>query len=581
MWNGDDLSGFVSALQGVFSGSVMNYYKLNMAAFDNANERGALFIFSTELSPFIIYPEFGYALDTLDSIDKASPDNPNIKYLRKLRDDTQKIILTETDVYHLCSALFDTLGKHELHDTINDTASYASIIYWLMSIDSCFNLAPKISIKCVWDNRAKYTLDALSTIFFTYFCGDKENYIRFVKMNIADILDYLKVYTHSLKLEMSTDEKVIHVNYILLSSDVNKGNEESCSRLKSICMTLPIFETYCADALTPKMDFISAYDIPNNARKAMPIRNLIILFHQEFNSLWNKTILSNYEFDSVSEWLEHWFSIRSEIVALVQKSLDCMAKLLEGKSIANMTEGLVALDKKVSKKLICEAKYPNEERPFEDKAIAFEGFNKIKMDYFDRISRFHNNLIGFLSRDEKETINAIFDIRCASLSVVKMQSFFEKVSIDYKVLMDRHTQLCEKETNSIKNLLMTCMYYKENQPSTHFKKYDIHGWHVIKQKQIMENAKNAMSNISEKFGVEFPNKYYYDDEGVLSYYPVIVSGFDAENPEQLLEFCCSCIPFHELNFNYLIVILINEQGKVVKGKLCHSVSVLHDTSLNS
>lgn len=570
MWNGDDLSGYVSALQGTFSGSVMNYYNLNRLAFDVANERGALFIFSTELSPFTMYPEFGYALDTLDSIEKATPDNPNIKYLRKLRDDTQKIILPDTDVYHLSSALFETLGKHELHNTINDTASYSSIMYWLMSVDNCFNLATKMSLAHVWNNRASYTLDTLSAIFFTCFCGDKKNYIRFVKMNIADILEYLRTSTHSLTLEASADEKAIHVNYILLPSDVDKGNEESVSRLKSICMTLPIFETYCADALTPKMDFLSAYDIPDNAHKAMPIRNLIILFHQEFNSLWNKTILSNYEFDSIIEWLEYWFSVRSDVVALIQRSIDCMVKLLEGKSIANMSTGLAALDRKVNNKLICEAKYPNEERPFEDKATAFEGFNKIKMDYFDSISRFHNNLLRFLSRDERETITAIFDIRCTSFSVARMQSFFEKISAVQGALMERHIQLCESEISSVQNLLMTCIYYKENQPSIHFRRYDIQRWYAKKQKLIMENAKNTMSNISKKFMVEFPKKYYYDDKGILSYYPVIVSNFDVEDPGQLVEFCSSCIPFHELNFDYLIVILINEQRKIVPQ--CLSIS---------
>lgn len=34
------------------------------------------------------------------------------------------------------------------------------------------------------------------------------------------------------------------------------------------------------------------------------------MFHQEFNSLWIKTIQSNYEFDSIAEWIEYWFNVR-------------------------------------------------------------------------------------------------------------------------------------------------------------------------------------------------------------------------------------------------------------------------------
>lgn len=57
----------------------------------------------------------------------------------------------------------------------------------------------------------------------------------------------------------------------------------------------------------PKYDMLQPYRIPDDAHKEMPRRNLVIAFHKEFTSLWIKTIQSNYEFDSVSEWIEYWF----------------------------------------------------------------------------------------------------------------------------------------------------------------------------------------------------------------------------------------------------------------------------------
>lgn len=101
-------------------------------------------------------------------------------------------------------------------------------------------------------------------------------------------------------------KKAVHVEYILRLRDVKRGNEESVSRLKYICKTLPIFDLYCSDALKPKLNLLSAYTIPDDAHKEMPIRNIVIMFHQDLTSLWNKTIMSNYEFDTVTEWLEYW-----------------------------------------------------------------------------------------------------------------------------------------------------------------------------------------------------------------------------------------------------------------------------------
>ena len=52
----------------------------------------------------------------------------------------------------------------------------------------------------------------------------------------------------------------------------------------------------------PHLDALDAYTIPDDAHKEMPIRNLIIMFRQNFASLWLDTIQSNYEFDTVTDW---------------------------------------------------------------------------------------------------------------------------------------------------------------------------------------------------------------------------------------------------------------------------------------
>lgn len=312
LWDKDDLSSYILVLQGLLSGSVMQYYTQHQQVFDDANERGGLFLIATELNPFTRFEEFGYSLQTLDELKQVVPDNKNIQYLSKLRDSTPKVVLSETDIYCFGEALFNKLNSEKLEDLTSDVKSYATISYWLLNIDSRLNLSHNISLESIWENKGKYTIDVIATIMYTCFCGNKEMYTLFVEANLSTIIRHLKIATNSLKLYLSENGNEIHVEYILLPSDIEKGNEESVTRLKTICKALPIFDTYCADSIKPTLDIFSGHNIPNDAHKAMPIRNLVMMFHEEFASLWSNTIMSNYECSSIYEWLEHWFSVRKK-----------------------------------------------------------------------------------------------------------------------------------------------------------------------------------------------------------------------------------------------------------------------------
>ena len=81
LWDKDDLSNYILAIQGLFSGSVMQYYLSNQSAFDDANAHGGLFVISTEMCPFAAFTEFGVSIDTLDKMQEVLPDNKNVEYL--------------------------------------------------------------------------------------------------------------------------------------------------------------------------------------------------------------------------------------------------------------------------------------------------------------------------------------------------------------------------------------------------------------------------------------------------------------------------------------------------------------------
>lgn len=574
LWNSNDLSHYVLALRGLFSGSVMQYFHQNREAFDDANAHGGLLLVATELNPFTKFKEFDLSLDTLDKMKKTLPDNSNIDYLCSLRDAIPKLTLAETDIYYFCKALYNKLDGIDLFEITSDVASYSTIAYWLYNIDSDFNLSKNISPQRIWDENEKYSMDIISSIMYTCFCGNKDVYVHFVEKNLSVILTYLKAATKSLKLYVNEDKKAIHVEYILLLSDIKKGNGESVSRLKAICKMLPIFEQYCADAIKPTLEFLSKYKSSDDAHKTMPIRNIVIMFHQEFTSLWSKTIMINYECDTIAEWLEHWFSVRRNIVTLLEKYASCICKVLEGRHLGDLATDADNLRTKIVKNLISEFKYPNEDRPFEENAKPPEGFGKIKGNYFQSIQNFSNRFSGFLIRDVDKARLAIVNLKTAQSTLSKMQVFFDDVSDEQKLLQRQHAELCVLEGQRLEYLLMACLYFQEHQPSKYFSKYQIRAWYNANYTEAIKEAQSALNTLSEKNCVIFPEKYYRDK--VLSYYPIIVHNVDVIVSEVLMRFLYDCIPFTETIFDYLVVLRRNSRGDILPTGLMMSKNSLTD-----
>lgn len=560
LWNGDNLEEYVSALRGSLSGSVMQYYLQNQETFDDANNHGGLTLLSTELNPFAKFEEFEYTVNTLDDLRRIVPDNANIQYLCNLRDSATKVRLSETDIFYLSKAIFKTL---ECLTIIKDIPSFATISYWLINIDSSFNLSSKICLDDVWAAKDNYTTEIIANIMYTCFCGDREMYLTFVKDNLPLIMEHLKSSTNSLKLYLNEDSNEIHVEYILLPRNIRMGNEESVSRIKFICKALPIFDRYCADAIQPKLDMLSQYEIPNDAHKTMPIKNVIIMFHQEFAAIWDKTIMSNYECDSIFDWLSNWMGVRRNIVLFFESCTRAFYRLLEGKPIGNLATSIDNLREDINKFLNKEHRYPNQDRPFEEKAIIPEGLNKIRTDYFGSIQNFSNQLIKFMIRDGEQSRLVLINLTSAQSSLKKMQKYFQDVAHEQQLLIIEHEELCILEERDLHQLMIACQYFKEHTPSKYFNKYAISSWCRDNYNKLHIDLENALSDLSHEFAISFPKKYYLD--GILKYYPIIAMGLDVMDSKTLIQFLYLCIPITEFNFDYLVIACSNERNEIVNG----------------
>lgn len=565
IWDKNNLTAYVDALRGIFSGSVMQYYLANQSIYDDANEHGGLFLLDMELNPFTKFEEIDTSLNTLDDIQKIVPANKNIEYLCSLRNTTPKIEISKTDIYFLCKALYERFKNDEAFNITSDITSYATIMYWLINIDYSFNLSNNIPLELLWERCNSYSMDTISTIMYTCFCGNRESYMAYVNESLDSILAYLRNKTESLQVYVNEKRDEVYVNYILFASEINKGNDESVSRIKTICKMLPIFDTYCADAIKPMIDALSGYKIPNDAHKIMPIRNIVIMFHQEFTSLWSKTILSNYECDSIYEWIEHWFHIRTNIVNLSNKIVMCIHKLLEQKQLGKLADEIEELREELNKNLIREYRYPYEDRPFDEKANLPEGLSKIKSDFFQSIQNFYNQIVGFLSRDNEKTRLALINLRQALSMLKKMQTYFNEICIEQKILMEKHQELCENEDEAYQHLMRSCQYFNEHKPSKYFNKYQINIWYEKNYQEKLIKTSDTLSDLSAAYSISFPKDYFFD--GILSKYPIVVNNFDLTDSDKLMHLLYLCTPFAELEYDYLLLLFCNKPNVLIPSGL--------------
>lgn len=558
LWNEDDLSNYIPAIRGLFSGSVMQYYLSNKAAFDDANIHGGLPILLTEVCPFTKFTEFGVSVDTFATLQKVEPENKNIKYLCNLRDNIPTYSPKDTLIYVFCTCLYRKLFPLTW-GSIKDITSYAAIAEWLYNMNPEFNLSVNFPLDDIWASSKRLRLECISTLMYISYCGNKDVYTIFVTKNLSRILTYLKHQTKSYELFVDFKNNAIHVSYILPLCEVRTSNEQSVSRLKCICKTLPIFDLYCADGLKPTINMLSIYTIPDDAHKRMPLKNLVIMFHQPLTSLWRKTILSNYEFDTVAEWLNYWFTVRQLICSLADSCCFCISKILSGNPLGRSIKEVIPLCEKLFLMTTGEKLYPREERPFEEKAVIPIQFKNIANKYFQDIRNFSNQFAGFLHKDLEEQRLTMLNLTDAKSTLTKMQDSFSELTIDFDT-SEWPSDFTAIETKSIEQLIMYCSYYQVHSPSKYFNKYQIKSWYDKQQQDNLTAVKTALSPLASICSVHFPFQSYV--VGILRYYPIIVNNFDTVLKDNSAAFVLNCIEFAEAPFDYLVILSANNSNHI-------------------
>jgi hypothetical protein len=553
---------FVMALRGLFSGSVYRYYQSQKNVFDEVNQYGGLFIFNSDINPYSKFEKFDTEIHTIASMCETLPKNQNFARLKVLIESIDKFNVQESDYYLYAYHLHAALKELPLKAVMNN---FPELSYWLVNINTDFNLVSSNVIERFWKARDKYSLETHANLMLSWYLGDESEFLKYVEKNKTDILSYLKRETHSVILCEQTENRDIHVEYFLLPSNAKSANTESMNRLNLICKFLPIYDTYSTVAIRPKINSLENINskIPDESLIKIPRRNLIIAFHQEYQKLWSNTILSNYEAPTVSDWLAFWNGIRQDIVALWKKNISIISKKFnQNKLTLNDTDEVDGLCNKIITQLKVEYPYPRQSRPFESTKLP-EGVTKIKNIYFPPVRNHITQMAGLLMKVENDSRLAIINLRNAKKELHEMQALFRSIIEQSGYYSEQNNNLENSESACLDKLLAYNLFYLKNSGKCIVWQKKVDNWMAEQNRDLLTNIHNAIQE-NNLYSIFFEYPVCRLDDGILFTLPLILDNIDLTDNDVFTSIVLSFIPISNFEIDYIILILRAEKANAVR-----------------
>lgn len=549
----NDCLSYNSVFVGIFSGTAINYYRKHKELFDEANQHYGLELFCLSTNPFISGNNF---IDQLCSIQK----NENLEELKILCQKPEKLDIEKTDIY-----IFSRETYRKLHNVslIEDIDSFIKIAEHLFFIDKKFILADKLDLKQEWNNREHLSLTTVELLFYISFLETPTVYYSVTNLYKKEIFSYIKEKTNSLKLY--ENDKDIYVEYVVCETNLENINAESFNRLKTIARILPIYEHYCSNVCKPKITLFSAYELPNLGVKAIPLDTFSKIFKSDYVSLWDKSILSNYEAASVYEWLRFWINTRQTIITNLQNCYKLLCYRLKCESGNSFINNILSTRLEINNNLGMYFYFPHSKRPFEKTIDIAENFDKKARNYFSSINNFINQFSDLLCHKENKKL-AFLNLCNSCNNLSSMQEWFVKFCDVQKIFINENAELCKDEINILKKIRDVAEFYLEQKPSEYFSTTSVLSYHDKKEIIFLKQIEECLSSLKANFSVIFPNAFIND--GLLKIYPLVVNEFNFNDEERmnLFTLCLSSLASqNESQISFVKIAFINNDGVITFG----------------
>lgn len=515
----EEYSYYVEAIKGLFSGEAKKFYLINQEKLDQSNEYSGLSLVVFEKNPFRFFPEVDEKIETLDSLAKINKTE-NIEKLLGIANSIDELDLRKSDLYIYVYYLCKNLKNTDLRLNIQD---YGDLAYWMFRINNSFNMVLNLDFNEIWEGRKNWDPENLGNLFYILYTSNQNKYFQFFNSKEKDILNYLKIINNSLKVDLK-DGKELFIEFLLSSTKYDKANEEGVKRIELACKFLPHLEKYNSKALLPQIDILEKFIL--DKEKKMPKRNIVITFNKNFAKLWNDSVLSNYEFSSIYDWLVFWIEVRSDIVKFSKLYIRVLEKKINRRIIAQPEiDEVNVVFLKVLQVLKKEGYFPYSKRPFLKEEVILEEFQEIENNYLRSITNFINqcfNVFNISTEINKEL--PLYNIKDAVKSLNNMQNFFNKIISKQGIKIEKYSLLVEDEKKILTQLSNLLGYFLESNNQTAVNRNLINSWKKQKEQSLITEIKRSL-NDKALFEIILPSKS--DITGVREELTIVLRGFNS------------------------------------------------------
>nr|WP_312216609.1 hypothetical protein [Clostridioides sp.] len=557
------------AIKGLFSGSIYKYFLDNKSYFDDANNAFGLKLFVFEINPWNS-SEYNSEVKTIFGMYKINPGNENLKKLLELVNGIDLHTIEKSDYYIYTYYLFKYLYKNELK---RDKSYFVELANWLRRINKKFDIVSNLNLRLIWENKEEWKFDDLGKLMYLFCLLSRDKYLDFVSKFKSEIFTYLRIHTNTPII--FEKDKVIYIRYILLPDEISNDNDESVNRISRVCEFLPIYEYYHSDSIKPDIELFRGIKYPDNSHKEMQFKNVVLPFNADLYELWNQSILSQFELSSIYEWQKHWIDVRYNIIKFLKLNIEVLEKLLKQQKISNnLIENINCILGSIIKSLCCVSLFPLEERPFENNVKIDKPTNKLLNYYFFSLKNYLNQFQNIiLKKTNDNSCNlAMFNLREAKIQLNDMQIIYNDICCKTEKYFS--TKEIESEEDLwISRLIYINEYYMENNPSKYFSRNDVRKFREDKSKKLLKEYYKIIDNVSEiGFSITKPNKIL--DIEKFNVLTICVRNIDINDEVKLVELILALAEFAKTELDYIFIIFIDEDGKVLPNGLRCNVMYL-------
>jgi len=532
----------VDFIDGLMHYEPYSYWKQNKEIYEEVFAKGLINLFVNFNSPFS-------NLKTFEEMNAISKDDRLI-YLVEKKNKLTSFNLKNTSVSRFSYFLSKQLSKRNF-ENIDSYIGLEYLTKWLHKTGNKISTTISFDdIFCLNEIKNK-DLDEIRNFCVYYMIVSEKNYFDFIDRNKDILFAILKQKTNSLVIEETDNE--LFIRYLATHDNINKLNECSVKRIELFKSIFPQYNRFHTEALYLPFPNEELYKWQiQDSIKAIPSENLFDEFDVHLNVIWRKTIMRQYSYDSIFEWLEFQKKVRLKFLEFVKECNRLFEYILEGKQPKN----IYPLYQEVFSLLGTEKEFP-------DTINKYNSIDKFK-DEKASISKFQSPMRHFMDQfvgiiDKSDIHLPLMNLKDTVSKLKDMQSALDEIQDKTYRYFDLDW-LKEDESYWYSRLLRTVEFYVNYDTKIQNARDFIIKW--IKEQQIrtLKNIQDILENLNDSGYIVY-NPRIIMTNGLFREVAIGIEGFEEDDLSDIL---FALVEFAQIDIDYLNIIIVND-GKSTFG----------------